>query len=346
MKKLYYTVALTGMLFLFSGIIQAQTENKAVNYMNELSTSTEALKNETWQYLKAITRGKSARKVEKKREVLINGLRAMKSEVNSKQEFTENCAYKKAVVDYLDMSYTVLKEDFDKILDMEDIAEQSFDLMEAYLTAKEMASEKLDKAFEELQKAQEVFAAENNITLIQAELDSKSQKIQNASQALEYYNDIFLVFFKSYKQEVYILDAYGRSDVNALDQNIHTMIEFNKEGLQKLDELDNYNGDASLKIAARQMLKYYDEEAALHFPKMVDFFMSKDNFEKLSKVMETTKKKDLTEEDIKNYNTAVETFNKAVNEANEVNKTMNKLRAKHLESWNNQIEDYFARHAD
>lgn len=75
------------------------------------------------------------------------------------------------------MTYTVLKEDFDKILDMEDIAEQSYDFMEVYVLAKELA---------------------NNITLVEGEMDKKSQKINKASNVLEYYNDVYLIFFKSY----------------------------------------------------------------------------------------------------------------------------------------------------
>jgi hypothetical protein len=334
------------MISLISINSQAQTENKAVNYMNEVSVFTDELKNETWRYLRAVTRGKSDRKVEKKRQILISGIRTQKSEILRKREFAENCALKKAVVDYLDMSYTVLKEDFDKILDMEDIAEQSFDLMEAYITAKEMANKKLDKASEDLQKAEEAFAAENNITLIQAELDKKSLKIKKASDALEYYNDIYLIFFKSYKQEAYVLEAYSRSDINALEQNLNTLKEFNKEGLQKISELENYNGDASLKSAAKLLLNYYDQEASEHFPEIVDFYISKDNFEKLTKVMESKKKKDLTEDDVNNYNDAVKKYNKAVNEVNVVNETMNKQRARNTDLWNKQIEDYFARHTN
>lgn len=35
-----------------------------------------------------------------------------------------------------------------------------------------------------------------------------------------------------------------------MEQNINSMIAFNKEGLKKLTDLDNYDGDAQLKVAA------------------------------------------------------------------------------------------------
>ncbi|MBN2737390.1 MAG: hypothetical protein JXR70_10455 [Spirochaetales bacterium] len=346
MKNIFNKVAFTCVFLLISINNQAQTPSDAVDYMNELGVATEELKNETWRYLKAITRGKSARKVEKKRQQLVSGLKGKKGEVLRTKGFTKDCQYKKAVVDYLDLSYTVLKEDFDKILDMEEIAEQSFDLMEAYITAKEKANDKLDNAFDDLQIAQEVFAAQNNITLVEGEMDKKSQKIKNANKALEYYNDIYLIFFKSFKQEAYVLDAYQRSDINAMEQNINSLIQFNQEGFQKIDETDNYNGDGTLKVVAKQMLTFYDQEANRHFPKVVDFFMAKDKFEKLNKVMESKKKKDITKEEIENFNEAVKEYNKAVKEVNEVNETMNALRAQKLDLWNSQVENYFDRHTN
>lgn len=329
-----------------SSFLKAQTTSPALVYMQEMSTISSELKDETWQYLKAVTKGKGARKVEKKRMELIKEISIRKSEVSAKKPFTEDGAYKNAVKDYLQMTYTVLKEDFDKILDMEDIAEQSYDLMEAYILAKELANKKLDDAFEILTTAQEKFAVDNDITLVEGEMDKKSQKIDKASKALEYYNDVYLIFFKSYKQEAYILDAFVRADVNAMEQNISSMVAFNEEGVQKLKELENYNGDAGLKVAAKQVFSYFDEEAKTHYPSMVNFFVAKDNFEKAQKIIETTKKSKRTKEDVESYNESVATFNKEIKKYNETSELTNKGRAKILDYWNKEVDQFFDRHAN
>ncbi len=334
------------LLTIVNSNIKSQTANTALEYMQEMQLLSEDLKDETWQYLKAVTKGKGARKIDKKRQELIEEVSLKRSELRGKQSFTEDGIYKKAVLEYFDMTYTVLKEDYDKILDMEDIAEQSYDLMEAYILAKELAGKKMDEPFDKLKEGQKAFAQANNITLVEGESDKKSEKIKKAGNALEYYNDVYLIFFKSYKQEAYILDAMQRADVSSLEQNINTMVDFNKEGLTKLDELENYNGDASLKLAANKVFDYFNMEATKHYPSMVNYFVAKDNFEKIQKALEAKKKSKRTKDDIEQFNKAVETFNAEVNKYNETNKITNKGRADILAFWNKEVDNFFDQHTN
>jgi len=346
MKKIALKLILA-ILFVAASNVKAQTSSTpALDYMNQMSEICDGMKNETWQYLKAVTRGKGARKVEKKRIQLIEKTGELKSQVRAIKAFTIEGAYKKAVLDYLQMHYTVLKEDYDKILDMEDIAEQSYDAMEAYILAQELASEKLEEAFNELRAAQEVFAKANNINLIEGEGDKKSQKIKKASEALGYYNDVYLIFFKSYKQEAYIMDALSKGDVSALEQNINTMVTFNAEGLSKLDTLQHYNEDGSLKKITKEIFTYFDKEAKEYYPSMVNFFVAKDNFEKMTKLIESKKKNQRTKEDVENYNKAVETFNKEVNTYNKTNELANTGRQEIMQKWNKSVEEFFDRHSN
>jgi len=49
---------------------------------------------------------------------------------------------------------------------MEDVAEQSYDLMEAYLLAKERAGDKLDEAYKKVANQQKIFAEQNISSLL------------------------------------------------------------------------------------------------------------------------------------------------------------------------------------
>ena len=142
MKKLSSTIIFIT-LFVFNQSTFAQSNKAAVDYMNQFSQSFNELKGETWQYLKSITSGKNSRTVDAKRQNLLNKTNLVKAEVSKKGDFNNDASLRNAVVDYLNLSYTVLKEDYDKILNMEEIAEQSYDNMEAYLLAREKANEKL-----------------------------------------------------------------------------------------------------------------------------------------------------------------------------------------------------------
>ncbi len=60
--------------------------------------------------------------------------------------YNGNKALRDSAVSYLKILYSVFNEDYSKLVNMEEIAEQSYDAMEAYLLAQEKAGEKLDQA--------------------------------------------------------------------------------------------------------------------------------------------------------------------------------------------------------
>ena len=324
----------------------SQTDQGALKHMDEVTVSFNTIKKETWNYLKAVTRDKSARKVDKERQELINEIKSAKTSTEKIGVYNSDESLKNAVIEYLNISYIVLKEDFDKILDMEEIAEQSFDQMEAYLTAKEKANDKLDSAFMIVQQVQKIYAANYGINLIEGEGDKISQKIEKASEAIKYYNQVYLIFFKVYKQEAYVLDAQMRNDVSGIEQNSNAMTEFADEGLEKLKTLESYKGDASLKSSAQQMMKFYKDEAEEEFPKMVDYYIKKDNYEKIKAIMDSKKKKDVTQEDVDKYNKAVNEYNKAVQSYNAINENLNNNRAQYLKQWNDKVKSFFDKHAN
>ena len=87
---------------------------------------------------------------------------------------------------YFELVNIVLKEDYAKIVDMEAIAEQSYDDMEAYMMARDMASDKQTEASEKLSAAQKEFAATNDVELIESS-DSMDEKMEIAG---EVYGDV------------------------------------------------------------------------------------------------------------------------------------------------------------
>lgn len=323
----------------------AQSTNGAVEHMSQLSAPFNSLKKEVWQYLKSITQGKSARKVEKTRKKLIDQLETVNKDLKKVSAFEGDASLKDAAAEYLQLTTTVLKEDYDKIVDMEEIAEQSYDQMEAYMTAKELANDKLDEASEKLSAAQDVFAEAHNITIQEGEDDELSKKIKSASDALKYYNKIYLIFFKPYKQEVYVLDAQQREDMASFQQTTNALKVYAEEGLAKVDELEIYKGDASLKVAVKQILNFYQTEAEKDFVKVTDFYLKRDQFDQLRSAIEGMRESERTKADIDKYNKGAEEFNASVKTFNESNQALNEKRAKYINKWNEAVDQFLSAHS-
>jgi hypothetical protein len=323
---------------------QAQYDRSAVDYMEKMFTSLNSSKEETWQYLKAVTRGKGAKKIESKRQALLTQLKTTKIEIQKMGNYEDNDSLKNAAVIYLDLSYSVLKEDYDKILNMEEIMEQSYDLMEAYILAQEKASDKLNASFEELVAAQRKFASANNITLLEGDKDETTQKIELASNTLKHYHEVYLIFFKAYKQEAYTLDAMQRNDINGIEQNAASLVLNAQEGLDKLALLKGFNGDDNLIKTCQMMMNFYKKEGETDFPAMTEFNIKKDNFDKIQKAFEAIPAKKRTQQDVDQYNNGVNEINAAVTKTNKLNDELNKARKIALDKWNKAVEEYFERH--
>lgn len=344
MKNLIVKVSISIAILFLSINTYAQTAT-AVDYMNDLTETIGETKKETWQYLKAVTRGKGAKKVESKRQKLIQELRTVKLKVKRKKAFAGDLTLKTSIVQYLDMSYDVIKGNFDKILDMEGIAEQSYDLMEAYILAQEQANTKLHEAFEVVTDAQGNFAAKYDITIVEGEADKTSKKIAKANKTLKYYNEIYLIFFKAYKEEVYILEAQERNDTKAMEEYMARLITVTDEGLTKIKAKENYRNDISIKNAARDMLLFYSKEAKKDFPQVLDFYKKKQHFETVKKSFDAKKPKQRTKADVNEFNKAVKAYNGAINTFNNVNKLANTQRGAKLKQWNKKVQSFFDKHS-
>lgn len=345
MKQLSTLFFALSILFQFT-TNQTLAQSSSLEYMEDLTSNFKAVKDETYQYLKAITKGKGARKVESKRQALISQLKTAKTQASKKKDFNGDASLKESIENYFNIGYIVLKEDFDKILDMEDISEQSYDAMEAYMMAKEQANKKLDEASEAVQESQKVFCASNNITLLEAEDDKQSLRMKRASNTLSYYNDMYLIFFKVYKQEAYVLDALQRNDISGFDQNNKSLEAEAKAALVKLEKMEAYEGDKSLISAGTEVITFYLRESTKDFATITDFYAKKDAYEKISKNFEEISKKDRTQADIDEINNAGKEYNDAVSKFNKTNEIANKERNAFLNQWNKKVDSFIDKHGN
>jgi hypothetical protein len=311
----------------------AQNQDNAGSYLDYIGNQYQEISKDMMSYTSAVNHGKSARKVEKRRGEVLAQLKESERNVRKMKAFEKDSKLRDSVVSYLTISQIVLREDYGKILNLEDIAEQSYDDMEAYLLAKEKAGEKLDEAADRVSVVYKKFAEDNHIRLIEA--DSKlSQKMKAASKVNDYYNRVYLIFFKSFKNEAYCLDGLNRDDISAAEQAKNSLLSSATEDLAKLASVPAFEGDASLKVASQQMLAFYKKEASDYFPVMIDFHLKKENFGKMEKAINAKAAKDRRQPEIDAFNKAVDEYNIAAKKINSLNDQNNKGRQQLQDKWN------------
>lgn len=330
-------------LVLVTGISSAYAQSEAYQYLETIGNEFQEISQNSMSYTSAASHGKSARKVEKRRTELINSIKAAETRIRRMKPFAGDASLRDSVVAYLVIDRIVMTEDYGKILNMEEIAEQSYDAMEAYLLAKEKAEEKLEAAYDRVGEQQKLFANRNNIKIVEG-TSKLGKKLEKSGRVISYHNKVYLLFFKSYKNEAYLMDALNKKDISAMEQTKNTLLMSAEQDLEKLGPIPAFNGDNTLKTACQQMLAFYKMEASQKVPEMVNFLLKQENFEKMNKAIQAKRPADRSQADIDNYNNAVKEFNAAVDKVNAMHNDLNKKRSALLEQWNNASENFLDKH--
>jgi hypothetical protein len=339
MRSFYLALALLAGSVTFA---QSQT-NEAYLYLETIGNEFYEISHSSMSYTSAASHGKSARKVDKRRTDLISTIKAAETKVRKMKPFAGDASLRDSIVAYLVLDRIVITEDYGKILNMEEIAEQSYDAMEAYLLAKERAGDKLEAAYDRVSEQQKLFAEKNNIRIVEG-TSKLSRKLEKSGKVLNYYNKIYLLFFKSFKNEAYLMEAVGRKDISAMEQSKNALLASAEQDLEKIGPMPAFNGDNTIKTTCQQLLGFYKMEASQKVPEMINFQLKQENFEKMNAAMEAKRPADRTKQDIDNFNKAVKEYNDAVEKINALNNDLNKKRDALLNQWNNAREHFLDKH--
>lgn len=329
-------------LILFFVYITGHAQKNPGEYFEKINTEFGAISDEMWDYTSAIAHGKKARTVENKRKELIGQITTSMNKIKHMPAFEGNTAYRDSAVSYLKLNKIVLNEDYAKIVDMEEVAEQSYDAMEAYMMVKDKADEKCSAAGDMIEAEGQKFAAEHNINLVDSK-DKIGKKLEEAGKVYKYYNAIYLIFFKSYKQEIYLVDAQNKSDFNAMEQNKNALAKNSVDGQQILATIKDFKGDLSVKNACMDILKFYESEATKKYDDISSFYLEKEKFDKIKSSFEAKGAK-RTQSDIDQYNSAIKDFNATSEKYNKTNNELNENRSKLLNKWNDASARFTDKH--
>jgi hypothetical protein len=336
-KNTHFFVVLLMVSFGIVSKTNAQNFDNPGEYMGHISKQNSAISQKYINYMSAVSHGKRARKVEKLRTKLVNEIEQARSNVMDLPAFNGDRTLRDSAMSHLLLVYRVFNEDYAKIVDMEEIAEQSYDLMEAYMLAKDMAGDKLEASGKKLEQIQKAFALKNKVNLI----DSKSEngeKLELISNINDYYNKLYLLHFKSTKQEMYLIEALGKNNLNSLEQNRNALLKNATEGLAVLDTIKGFAGDKSLVVSLKKLLSFYKTEAEKDMLVCSDFVLKQENFTKMKTDFE--KKNAPTKEEVDAFNKAVKEVNEGVNNFNKTNQYLNAKRNELSKEWDATINSF------
>lgn len=340
MNRIFTTFIFSLLMFL-SASVQAQNFEDAGDYMDHIGKQQVNVSKKFLAYNSARAHSKKDKKVAALREKLLSEVQDAQGNINSMPSFNGDKEYRDSAMAFMKLYYHVLNDDYSKIVNMQEIAEQSYDLMEAYLLAEEMVSKKLQDANEALKLAQRKFADKNKINLVSDKSDI-GEMMKKVGEVNKYYNPVYLIFFKSYKQEMYLNEAVEKKNITAIEQNKNTLLQYAQAGLKELEAIKPFNGDNSLVLSCRRVLEFYIKEANEIITPITDYILLNEQFTKMKSDFE--KKSEHSKEEVENYNKYVKDINAAVNKSNNATNTLNQRRTELISGWNEAADAFTDTH--
>jgi len=338
--QLFYQFVLLLFILPIANSSLAQDLENASQYMSFIGTQRVNISKKYLSYASASAHGKRAGKVENLRMKLLDEVQEAKMNIGSLPAFKGDKGYRDTTVAFMKTYYNILNDDYSKVLNMEEIAEQSYDEMEAFLLVKEGIDKKLEEGNKKMHLAETDFAGKNNIKLVESTSDL-GEKTKQVHELNQYYNELYLLFFKPYKQEEKLMEAIGKGNITSIEQTKNAMQGYAQAGLDKLKDIKGFQGDNSVLAACKLILQFYVTEAG-EVAAISDYFLVKERFDALNKEYE--KKSDPAKTDVDNYNKGVNDINKASQAYNQKNNDLNDRRNDALKNWNKTVNEFFDEH--
>jgi len=336
MNKLFFCFLL---LLLCSFQSNAQNLDDPGAYISAINNAQMDMNKTYMAYISAAAHSGRARKIEKMRQQAIESITNAKYKIIDLPIYKGDNSLRKSSIDYISLVYKVFNDDYAHIVNMEELVDQSFDEMQLYLLLQEKTNDTLKAANERMDKAVKDFAAKYNVKLI----DDKTElgaKMEEAGKVSKYRDKVYLMFFKCNWQEGQLTEAINKKNVTTIEQARNALVKYATEGLAALDTLKSFENDPSLAVACRQALTFYKKEAEIETPKVSDYILKEENFNKIKTSFDAKSQSSRTQQDVDAYNKAVNEMNKAVNVANQVNGTINNNKKQITDNWNSAEKSF------
>src|ERR1700683_49779 len=120
-----------------SASVTAQNLDNPGDYMTAMVKARGDMDAKYMQYMSAAAHGRRPSKVEKLRQEVLDNITNSRYKTTALPIYKGDNPLRQSSIDYIQLCYTIFSEDYTKIINMEELAEQSVDEMQVYILLQE-----------------------------------------------------------------------------------------------------------------------------------------------------------------------------------------------------------------
>lgn len=293
--------------FLFLALVVCSTytsttllaQDSPVDFLNAIGEEQIKVTAKNLEYLSYSVHSEDFVAIENKRREVLNQIKSSKNVVKNMTAPAKGDELKEDALEVLEIYDRIFNLDIVEVNKLKQSSKESYKAMEDYFKAQDKAEKELDRASDRFRRAQERFCKRNDINLVESdEEDPLSDQIKKMNQVNEYTRQIFLIYFKADKAHAIFMEALSNED-RGLESKRRKMEAAADEAIQKLKQIDGFDGDTDYRDRVMDVLVFYKEMAANEFATVV----------RVSK----TKQEKLTQKDVDDFNDAIQQYNDNIN---------------------------------
>lgn len=333
----FFSVIILMIVICISSSVKAQKFTDAKKYWEAIDNKHSKVARHLLAFSNAVSTNEKAATIASLSKTLLTELNKEEIAISAMPAFQNNKAFRDSAAIFMKNCFNLLNIDYGKIATAQPATENSFDKMKDQLAAKVAAIQKLKAANVAYDTASLQFS-----TKFVTSADAYSNKFQQAATVNIYYNKIYLLYFKTYNAEFYLLDAIKKRDGNSVAQNKKIVNQDAQDGLKQLDTTAAFNNDDNLVKKCQAILNFYSDETDQKMDAVSDYFTEAKDFQKTRSEYERNQSH--TKDQVKEYEKAVNQFNKSLGAFNKAFDRLNHKRQKALKKWNHAIKKFFGKH--
>ncbi len=338
------TITLFAFLFLASFSF-SQFNGTASDYLAQINNDFKPVQQATWEYIKSYAKNRSAKKIEHKRIELAKSIQKALDKVKQVKPFKSETYLRDSVLLFLEVDLLVINHEFAKIVNMEDISKQSYNEMHAYINIVEATHDKLTAVAKKADGAEARFIAQYSINTNTLPESKISAKLQKASEMYDYFIPMFLVTFKAYIQDAYLINAISSSDLTVIETERNRLLKITKEALLKVEKMDGYLNDFSYKTACLDLLNFYLDEVN-QVQKIIDFWEAKTNYNESLLFIRSKRERNLKQKHVDKHKFIVNKYNRAYAENIKAINHLDTERVRLIHEWTKAENSFTSRHVN
>ena len=281
--RLFTQVASVCLLAALARSAAAQTFADPASYNNAIVAEQVDLLKKNLRYISKAAHSENDRKIEARRLEVVEQNKVAVAKLQHMPAYKGNAELWAAALTAFQTMLGVYSADYKEVNSLAANRTQSFEAMQRYFDAQEVAEKKLAVVDDSVNAAQRRFAKQFGMSIESTRESVKLAEYTKAVNAVNHYqHQVFLPYFRVQKASAKLTDALNAQDANAFEAARVAVAAEAEKSVTELAAVPGFRGkDVAYRNAARDFANMYVVMCSNQFVQVVELLRKKDSLTKV-----------------------------------------------------------------